>query len=193
MLSARGSTVVFATGTGVREPLAPGQTIFDERGRLPAGLAAHRGDIEALDDLVATENSLHAEAADLHKETPLHIAAMYGQFDVVKFLVREHSVNVDPVNWEGWTPFFCAISRSHIEIADFLLRNGANLHHATPSGMTAMHIAAWFSQRDGIEYLLQKRAHIHTDNNYGIPPMGMARPGPIKRMMFNAQEQLDED
>lgn len=30
---------------------------------------------------------------------------------------------------------------------------------------------------------LQKRAHLHKDNTYGIPPMGMARPGPIKRMM----------
>ncbi|PNW87017.1 hypothetical protein CHLRE_02g105300v5 [Chlamydomonas reinhardtii] len=191
MMSARG--VAFSTNTGAPSSLAPGQAIFNDKGRLPAGLAAYRGSIDELDDLIATEDSKHAEAADLHNETPLHIAAQYGQFDVVKFLIREHSVNVDPVNWEGWTPFFGAISRSHIEIADFLLRNGADLHHTTPSGMSAMHIAAWFSQRDSIEYLLQKRAHLHKDNTYGIPPMGMARPGPIKRMMFNAQEQLDED
>ncbi len=52
-----------------------------------------------------------------------------------QFLIRDHSVSVDPVNWEGWTPLLCAVSRSHIEVADFLLRNGANLHHtAQPSG-----------------------------------------------------------
>jgi hypothetical protein len=57
----------------------------------------------------------------------------------------------------------------------------------------ASRLAAWFSQRDALEYLLTKRATLHKDNTFGIPPIGMARPGPIKRLMFNAQEQLDED
>ena len=26
-----------------------------------------------------------------------------------QYLMREYSVKVDPVNWEGWTPLFCAI------------------------------------------------------------------------------------
>ncbi len=207
-----------------------------------------------LDELIGTDNSVLAEQQDLHKDTPLHVAATYGQFDVVK--VRRHviassnnaapllSSNSGPTSapsgparrtqscsrgvlpavphtralgggrprelgrcgrspgqqgvpeasasrtctshtcthcmqtptaleataerqrrhaphssavsralcfstrpvrsvWlpAGWTPFLCAVSRSHIEIADFLLRNGASLHYASPSGMTAMHIA----------------------------------------------------
>ncbi|GLI67911.1 hypothetical protein VaNZ11_012237 [Volvox africanus] len=166
---------------------------FDEAGRLPAGLAAYRGAVDDLDDLVLNEDKMHAEAVDAHLETPLHIAATWGQLGIVRLLVRDHAVNVDPVNWEGWTPFFCAISRSHIEVADFLLSNGANLYHTTPSGMTAMHIAAWFAQRDSIEYLIQKRAPLHTENVYGVTPIGMTRPGPIKRMMFNALEEADKD
>ncbi|PNH11594.1 hypothetical protein TSOC_001553 [Tetrabaena socialis] len=90
---------------------------------------------------------------------------------------------VDAVNWEGWTPFFCAISRGNVEIADFLLRAGANLHHTTPSGMYAMHIAAWFAQDDSVAYLLTKRAHLHKENVYGNPPITLCRPGPIKRVM----------
>lgn len=50
-------------------------------------------------------------------------------------------------------------------------------------GMTAMHVAAWFAQRDAIEYLLAKRASLNKENAYGVPPIGLTRPGPIKRLM----------
>lgn len=44
---------------------------------------------------------------------------------------------------------FCAVSRGHVEVADFLLRNNANINHATPSGSTVMHIAAYYNQQSG--------------------------------------------
>ncbi|KXZ44562.1 hypothetical protein GPECTOR_65g180 [Gonium pectorale] len=173
----------FSIWKNSQEEAPPGPALFDETGRTPAGLAAYRGAIDDLDDLIVRDSRSHADAADLHKETPLHIAATYGHLDIVKMLVRDHGVAVDPVNWEGWTPLFCALSRSHVTVADYLLRHGANLRHTTPSGMTALHIASWFNQRDSAKLLLHKRELMYDENAYGVIPIGMARPGPVKRML----------
>ncbi len=56
---------------------------FCPKGRRPAGVAAAKGEMDVLDDLI-TEDALNAEAADTHKDTPLHLAAMFGRYDVVK-------------------------------------------------------------------------------------------------------------
>ncbi|PNG71958.1 hypothetical protein TSOC_015394, partial [Tetrabaena socialis] len=79
------TNVSFASvGGGTVQKLAPGQTRFSEVGRLPAGLLAYRGKVEELDELIHKESRLHADTPDAHRETPLHIAATYGQLDVVR-------------------------------------------------------------------------------------------------------------
>ena len=54
-----------------------------------------------------------------------------------------------------------------------------------------MHIAAWFNQPESIEYLLIKKVALRRENAFGCTPISMARPGPIKRLMFNAQEEAE--
>lgn len=57
--------------------------LFNVEGRLPQGIHAAAGDIDLLDEAI-DEQPVNAEVADAYQETPLHIAATYGRFDIIK-------------------------------------------------------------------------------------------------------------
>lgn len=167
-------------------PLFP---TFNPQHRLPVGVAAAHGDVEALDEIIH-KRPAEAHALDDYLETPLHIAATYGRLEAVKYLIWEHGAPLEAVNYEGWTPLFCAISRGHLQVAEFLLQRGANIKHVTSTGMSVMHVAAWNNQPAAVQLLIAKDAPFRKENTYGCLPIGMARPGPVKRLLFNAGDDV---
>jgi len=54
--------------------------------------------------------------------SPFHLACAYNQVDVVEFLLRECSIEVNNVDKEGWTPLHSACVEGHIEIVNLLGR-----------------------------------------------------------------------
>jgi ankyrin repeat protein len=66
-----------------------------------------------------------------------------------RVLLVEQMVEVDPRNFEGWTPLCCAVSRGHVSVVKFLLKKKANAHWTGPHGQTLMHVASWYSQVGG--------------------------------------------
>lgn len=57
---------------------------------------------------------------------PLHFAASYGSFEFVKFLVLEKVVNINVKTFKGVTPYVFAVRNNYDDIAEFLLKNGAD-------------------------------------------------------------------
>jgi len=51
--------------------------------------------------------------------TPLHSAAYYGHFEIVKYLV-EHGADIIAKNNDGLTPLQCAESKDNEEIVEYL-------------------------------------------------------------------------
>ena len=43
---------------------------------------------------------------------------------------------------QGWTPLHSAVSAGHAEVAELLLKHGADLAAVTSGGRTALHYAA---------------------------------------------------
>ncbi|CAH1262318.1 PPP1R27 [Branchiostoma lanceolatum] len=56
--------------------------------------------------------------------TALHQAALDGNIDFVKLLVR-HGAKVNCQDEDGWTPLHAAVAEGHPQVARFLLRSGA--------------------------------------------------------------------
>merc|ERR1712071_59615 len=62
------------------------------------------------------------------EEEKLREAACYGDLDAVCTLIKK-GVNINSQhNINGWTPLHWAAKRNHIDIAHFLLTNGANIN-----------------------------------------------------------------
>lgn len=59
------------------------------------------------------------------------------------------------------TPLLEAISHGHLEVAKLLISLGANLHHKTRDGYTALHLAAYYHQLEAVEWLV-------LDNNFDM-------------------------
>ncbi|KAI8505607.1 hypothetical protein Bbelb_167960 [Branchiostoma belcheri] len=56
--------------------------------------------------------------------TALHQAALDGNIDFVKLLVR-HGAKVNCQDEDGWTPLHAAVAEGHPQVARFLIRSGA--------------------------------------------------------------------
>lgn len=69
-------------------------------------------------------------AKDLHQRTPLHYAAEFGKFDMVKLLIDSKMLDtVDDLDDDSKTPLVLAIIANHIDIVEKLLVDG----NASPS------------------------------------------------------------
>ena len=74
------------------------------------------------------------------ENTPLHIAAVYGQLKVVELLLQK-GATVDARNGGGYTPLHFAAMNKHREAAELLLANGADPSARDYGGGVPLHLA----------------------------------------------------
>jgi uncharacterized protein len=140
--------------------------------------ATEKGENEIVIEIINEQpNLIHEE--NEHGLTLLGIAAHYGQYEVVKTLVKNgaqinalsHSkLSFIPKN----TALHAAIAGAKsIEVIDFLLTHGANPNISDSEGHTPLHIAAFEGNASIAELLMKNGAEIKT-NNSGKTPIEIA-------------------
>uniref|UniRef100_A0A146MV37 IASPP short n=1 Tax=Fundulus heteroclitus TaxID=8078 RepID=A0A146MV37_FUNHE len=85
--------------------------------------------------------------------------ALMGELDTVMQAVKEMSDPSQP-NDEGITGLHNAICGGHREVADFLVRSGANVSAPDSHGWTPLHCAASCNDRDMCEFLVRNGAAV---------------------------------
>ena len=60
------------------------------------------------------------------KMTPLHICAVQGHEDIVKYLVNQDGIHINVQDQQKCTPLFYACSARHSQVAEILLQSGAD-------------------------------------------------------------------
>jgi phosphoribosylglycinamide formyltransferase-1 len=75
-----------------------------------------------------------------------------GNLEAIKALSMTKNEINDTLNNRGWTPLSVAVFHQHIDLAHYLLDNGADVNHANPNGTTILMYA--------------KTNLLHTDDSY---------------------------
>jgi uncharacterized protein len=139
--------------------------------------AAALGKTDAVLQLVGSD-TLRANAQSVDGWTPLHLAAHFGRLETVKALHQLGAdIDVKSTNPTNNTPMHAAIAGGSLEVAEYLLDNGANVNARDGGQNTALHIAAQAGWAEALRFLLDRRADVNARNHAGESPLEMAEKG----------------
>jgi ankyrin repeat protein len=145
----------------------------DVNGIVPLGLAAQFGHLNIVEYLVKQGADIN-HATIQNDCTPLCTAADNGHLAVVKFLSTNGADINKPVK-DGSTPLHFAIVRKHIEIALYLIVNGANLAVADKvDGRVPLGLAAQNKGKQIVEALLTHGLDVNQPSGRGATPLIIA-------------------
>jgi ankyrin repeat protein len=94
------------------------------------------------------------EAKDHEGKTPLHIAAIKGNSELVSYLLEQRAP-IDAQDKEGKTPLRWAAREGHVPVAKLLISSGCNLYIQDKQGKTAIQGAAAYAHFEIIDMLLE--------------------------------------
>ncbi|KAF2919176.1 hypothetical protein DAI22_08g113601 [Oryza sativa Japonica Group] len=99
----------------------------------------------------------------------LHLAAINGSMNVVRYLVETMRFDVDDLDKEGRTPLVSAVHSGRIGTVKYLLDHGANKDKASEGGLTPLHSAAGLGDCKMVKLLLAKGAYVDPLSDCGTP------------------------
>ena len=123
-------------------------------------------------DAAATQ----VDARNLDGETPLMIAALKGQVDVVQRLLARDA----DVNKPGWTPLHYAASGGQEAVIRILLDANAYIDAESPNGTTPLMMAAYYGGPKVTKLLLEEGADPRSKNQKNLSALDFAYSGPHK-------------
>ena len=121
------------------------------------------------------DSGVDINARDENGSTPLHIASLNGQEQVVELLINRGAEVNATSEIGGWTPLHMAASKNHIQVVSFLIKKGADEDaKAIIGGWTPLHWAALEGHKDIVELLIKLGANINSKDNMGNTPLDLA-------------------
>lgn len=109
----------------------------DKLGRTVLHMAAVAGYPEIADILIKEYPKL-LHIGDRRGRIPLHYAAFCGFLPMIDYLVKKNS-GIEREDANLWTPLFHAVAGLHLQVADFLINNGAHADKRSKQGETLIH------------------------------------------------------
>ncbi|MEP6791356.1 MAG: ankyrin repeat domain-containing protein [Ramlibacter sp.] len=111
------------------------------------------------------------ESRSAQDESPLMLAALKGQLDLVKKLIERGA----DVNKTGWTPLHYASTNGHLEVINLLLENHAYIDAESPNGTTPLMMAAQYGPATAVKLLLEAGADPALKNQLGLNAIDFAQ------------------
>lgn len=132
------------------------------------------GDIEEVERaLFVNMKLLHSFSSDGF--TLLGLASYFGHFSIVRFLLEKGANPSTPANNQlKVSPLHSACAISNYEIAELLIKYGANLNAKQMQGATALHSAAHNGKTSLTKLLIDNGADVNSKMENGKTPLAMA-------------------
>ncbi|HLS57419.1 MAG TPA: ankyrin repeat domain-containing protein [Zeimonas sp.] len=118
--------------------------------------------------LLAELSGTRVDAPNRLGETALMLAALHGDLDSVRMLVRRGA----EVNRAGWTPLHYAATNGHTEVVRFLLEQHAYIDAQSPNRTTPLMMAARHKRPDVVRLLVEAGADPTPRNEAGVDAAG---------------------
>lgn len=144
----------------------------DQNGVTPLQTAILCGQVEIVSSLLDAKAEIQEDG---YQTTVFLLAAMHGQLDVAKLLLkRGQKSQLEEVNSIGNRPLHLACLNGHLNHAKWLLGLGVPIESIGGSGGTPLHWACVGGSKDVVEMLLKEGANIQATNSYMNTPFLLA-------------------
>ena len=117
------------------------------------------------------EQGVDPNARDAKGRTPLTLAIQNDSGKIIPLLLQSRKIDINATNAAEESPLMLAIIKGQNELAQTLMRRGADINKA---GWAPLHYAATASNLDMIRVLLDKDAYIDTQSPNETTPLMMA-------------------
>ncbi|GLT79219.1 hypothetical protein SLA2020_507140 [Shorea laevis] len=130
--------------------------------------AVQTGDLEMVQAMVKAEPNVLERTTGCAKLSALHVAAVYGQIEVLSFLL-DRCKNPDKLNRHRQTPLMLAAIHGKIRCVRKLIESGAYvLMFDSLQGRTCLHYAAYYGHFDCLQALLSAARSSPLANSWGF-------------------------
>lgn len=149
-----------------KNTLARGADIHGRSNRLWTALhfAAKGSNCEIIKFIL--DQKVEFNVKDINGQSPLHVAAEYGQTDIVRFFLSKKISSIDVVDNYGETPLHIAAQRGHRELVEILLKNNCKINIFNHSGYMPLHCAALNGHEDVLRVLLKKEKSVDHSKSF---------------------------
>ncbi|SDY87024.1 Ankyrin repeat-containing protein [Bacillus sp. 166amftsu] len=129
--------------------------------------AVMNGELEKVVELInEDQNLVHVYSED--GWTPLHLAAYFGHKEIASFLLKKGTnLHVKAKNQNENTSLQAAIANKKIEMATFLIEQGADVNAVQSGGWTGLHEAALLGDEKIVALLIENGADKSIKKNDG--------------------------
>ena len=122
-------------------------------------------------ELLLQNRNIDVDLSNKYGETPLMMASIEGDLPIVKTLVLQNKARIDHI---GWTPLHYACAKGNLDVAKFLVANGAVVDSNALNGTTPLMMAVQSGNENLIRFLLENGADIRLRNTQGFSAIDIA-------------------
>jgi len=122
-------------------------------------------------DVLLVAKGMDVDLSNKQGETPLMMASINGDLPLVKTLVLKNKAQLDHISW---TPLHYACAKGHLDIAQFLIANGAKVDSLSLGGTTPLMMAVQSGNELLVKLLLDKGANLQLRNSESITAIDIA-------------------